>query len=267
MKLFINQLNTVLPDIQNWEQLRSILKGKQTYKPSQTSIKHTCSLLPANERRRASETVKLVFSACEPLFDASQEDQHTFESVFASSGGDYTIFDKICRTLCTEERFVSPTLFHNSVFNAAAGYWSIATKNRASTRSIAAAEYSAGMGFTESVSLLHCGADSVLLCCYDICPPEPLSTVSKIDLPAAFAFVISKHPADQCHAVIDSAQLSKPDPTTKQLPERLKVLEKTNPMMTLLPLLSTIALGESNTVQIPCSPSQSLEIRIRANDR
>ena len=38
---------------------------------------------------------------------------------------------EICETLATAERQVSPTRFHNSVHNAPAGYWSIATQSRA----------------------------------------------------------------------------------------------------------------------------------------
>jgi len=46
----------------------------------------------------------------------------TLPSVFASSGGDGHNCHEICQALSLEERLISPTRFHNSVHNAAAGY-------------------------------------------------------------------------------------------------------------------------------------------------
>ena len=48
-------------------------------------------------------------------------------AVFTSSGGDGRNCHEICAALASAERLISPTRFHNSVHNAAAGYWGIAT--------------------------------------------------------------------------------------------------------------------------------------------
>ena len=52
-------------------------------------------------------------------------DPATLPSVFASTHGDLAITDYMCETLATDPTAVSPTKFHNSVHNAAAGYWTI----------------------------------------------------------------------------------------------------------------------------------------------
>ena len=51
-------------------------------------------------------------------------------TVFTSSSGDGDNVHEICETLAAADRQVSPTRFHNSVHNAPAGYWSIATRSR-----------------------------------------------------------------------------------------------------------------------------------------
>ena len=50
--------------------------------------------------------------------------------MFASTYGDLAITDYMCSTLAKAPMTLSPTRFHNSVHNAAAGYWSIATACR-----------------------------------------------------------------------------------------------------------------------------------------
>src|SRR5690606_40428753 len=75
---------------------------------------------------------------CEDLLRDNPVSIRRCAAVFASSGGDYPIIDQICKALCEPERLVSPTQFHNSVHNSAAGYWSIATGSRAPSTSISA---------------------------------------------------------------------------------------------------------------------------------
>ena len=54
-------------------------------------------------------------------------DPATLPSVFTSAHGDLAVNDYMCATLATQPTAISPTRFHNSVHNAAAGYWTIAT--------------------------------------------------------------------------------------------------------------------------------------------
>ena len=54
-----------------------------------------------------------------------------FAAVFSSSSGDGQNCHESVRSARVSDRRVSPTRFHNSVHNAAAGYWSIATGAKA----------------------------------------------------------------------------------------------------------------------------------------
>src|SRR5215472_16389733 len=59
-------------------------------------------------------------------------------TVFTSSGGDGENCHEMCEVLATPERQLSPTRFHNSVHNAPAGYWGIATGATAAANSLCA---------------------------------------------------------------------------------------------------------------------------------
>ena len=54
-------------------------------------------------------------------------DAATLATVFSASGADGHNCHALCEQLATDDRQLSPTRFHNSVHNAAAGYWSVAT--------------------------------------------------------------------------------------------------------------------------------------------
>ena len=94
--------------------------------PADAPRKPSPRLLAPNERRRAPETVavalEVALAACAM---ATARIPRQLPSVFASTHGDLAITDYMAATLATEPRTISPTRFHNSVHNAAAGYWTI----------------------------------------------------------------------------------------------------------------------------------------------
>ena len=94
--------------------------------------------------------------------------------VFSFSGGDGDNCHEICAALASSERLISPTRFHNSVHNAAAGYWSIAYGCTRASTSLCADDASFGAGLLEALAQLACGAPAVLLVAYDVDYPPPL---------------------------------------------------------------------------------------------
>ena len=101
-------------------------------------------------------------------------DVRTLPSVFASSGGDGTNCHAICSALATPQRLVSPTRFHNSVNNAASGYWGIATGAMAASTIVFGYDGSFAAGLIEALALLAGDGGHVLLIAYDEPYPEPL---------------------------------------------------------------------------------------------
>lgn len=259
MKVFINGVSAYLPGAPDWSTVKKLMLGatadavadallRVTYKPS---------LLPANERRRASESVKLAFAVCEPIFLAHEDRLKAAPSVFASSGGDYIIFDKVCRALCTQERHVSPTLFHNSVHNAPAGYWSIASESMALSTSIAAGTYTAAAGVLEAAAIACEQSSPVLLACYDICPVSPIADVRNIDFPFGFGLLLDTQPSEHSLASLQVG-LGATRQSEPPLPASLSAIAEGNPVASVLPLLHHLACLQSGTVALALSSSQSL---------
>lgn len=191
ISVYINSVGVAAPGFENWQKAAQVLRGEQGYEFTPLE-KYKPTRLPPNERRRATGLVRLAFQICEDVFiDFAPELISAHASVFASSGGDYPIVDKICESLKTPERFVSPTLFHNSVHNSAAGYWSIAAESQQASTSISAHDASFAAGFLEAA--LFCQQENIpcLLASYDIVPPDFLKKVCPIAAEFGIALTLS----------------------------------------------------------------------------
>jgi hypothetical protein len=111
------------------EDSRKFLAGRRLHRCEPTPDP-VPPLLPPNERRRSSALVRHALAVAEEAIQGTELDPGTLATVFASSGGEYALLDRICAALASPERALSPTLFHHSVHNAAAGYFAIATGSR-----------------------------------------------------------------------------------------------------------------------------------------
>ena len=148
-------------------------------------------LLPAREGRRAPLHVRLALEAAAQACRENGVPLNSVLTVFTSAMGDIQITDYMCRTLATENPMLSPTKFHNSVHNAASGYWAIGAENRLASTAIAAGENSFGAGLLEAVILAGDTAMPVLLVAYDVPAPGPLMAVSRNRQPFACGILLS----------------------------------------------------------------------------
>ena len=89
-------------------------------------------------------------------------------SVFASTHGDLAITDYMCTTLVATPALISPTKFHNSVHNAAAGYWTIGTSCHAPYTAISAFHHTFGAGLLETAVQIACEQQPVLYVAFDV---------------------------------------------------------------------------------------------------
>lgn len=147
--------------------------------PGDTPAKPSPQLLAPNERRRAPESVAVALEVALAACTASGRDPAMLPSVFASTHGDLAITDYVAATLASEPRALSPTKFHNSVHNAAAGYWTIGNACTAPTTAISAYDASFAQGLLEALSLLAAGHEAVLLAACDAPSAGPLAAVSR----------------------------------------------------------------------------------------
>ena len=180
------------PGLSDWASGAPVLAGDAPYQPSATVLPVPQALPPA-ERRRTGATVKLAIGVAQQAVAAAAIDPAQLTAVFASSGGDGSICHEICETLATDDRQISPTRFHNSVHNAAAGYWSIATGATAACSAICAYDASFAAGLLEALTQIAVSGAPVLLVAYETPYPEPLH--AKRPLPDAFGVALVLTPA------------------------------------------------------------------------
>ncbi len=162
--------------------------------------------LPANERRRASQVVRLTLNCIEQAVQASPFPVGSLRSVFATDEGSGEISQQMLEALATT-RQVSPLLFANSVINAPSGYFSIARRNREPATVISMGRESFAGGLLCAASESATTDQPVLLVAYDAAMTAPVSEVLPIDEPCAAAWVISSNGAAQGKTALASFEL------------------------------------------------------------
>ncbi len=164
------------PGLEGWAASRAMLAGEAPYEP-RPSPPPPPLILPATERRRAGPVVRLALAVAHEAAAASGLDPAALRSVFGSSNGDGLVVGSILDGLARagpHERVVSPTQFHNSVHNAAAGYWSIAMGSRQPATCLGAHDWTWAASLLKAMADVATDGQPVLLCCYDHPLPPPL---------------------------------------------------------------------------------------------
>ena len=88
-------------------------------------------------------------------------------------------------------REVSPTSFHNSVYNAPAGYWSIATHSRLASTSVCAYDVSFAAGLFEAAAYATVEHQPVMLIASDLPFPAPLHAIRPVEESFAAALLMT----------------------------------------------------------------------------
>ncbi|KAF1689507.1 beta-ketoacyl synthase chain length factor [Pseudoxanthomonas koreensis] len=173
----------------SWPGYRALLREGTAPTPA---TRPAPALLPPNERRRAPDTVLVALEAAQAACADAGRDPSTLPSVFASTYGDLAITDHMCQALASAPLELSPTRFHNSVHNAAAGYWTIGTGAMEPATALSAGSASFAMGLLEALAQLQAGAAAVLLVGYDGASPGPLHEVASSEGLLGGALVLAR---------------------------------------------------------------------------
>lgn len=173
-----------------WQIAKRIIRGEG--EPNETKApRPSTTLLPPTERRRIPDTVAIALEVAARACEAAERDPSRLPSVFASSHGDTPISDYMCATLAATPALLSPTKFHNSVHNAAAGYWTIAVRSRAPYTAVSAYEHTFAAGLMEAAMQAACERVPVLLVAYDIEAVGPLAEMSRCSGMLGVGMVVS----------------------------------------------------------------------------
>ena len=262
MRLFVEGVGIVGPGLNGWQTSRAILAGKAPYVATPTLLTAS-DLLPAAERRRTGTPVKLALAAgCEAFANAGRDAALT-ATVLTSSGGDGDNVHHICETLAVAVLEVSATRFHNSVHNAAAGYWNIAVHSREPSTSLCGHDSSFAAGLLEASAQVVVDDKPVALIAYDHAYPEPLHALRPIGANFGVALVFTPQPTDHSFAMWDVSLVAHEENSTRLDDAALEALRGTVPAARCLPLLSTLARNVrevvvleygANTLRIAVTP-------------
>jgi hypothetical protein len=260
IRVYIEGIGLCGPGLEGWTASVPVLSGAQNYLPAETLIPPS-PLLPPNERRRAVQTVKIALAVGAEAFAAAGRDAADTPTIFTSSGGDGETIDGIMNVLASSNSEISPTRFHNSVHNAPAGYWSIATGSRAASSSLCCHDDSFAAGLLEAAVQVVAEARAVALIAYDVCYPIPLSLVRPIGAAFAVAMVLTPAPTKSAFACLDVELLAKSTASVIAEPA-LEILRRNTPAARSLPLLAALAGAQGGDVTLNYLDDMALRLNV-----
>ena len=247
------------PGLPDWPAAAPVLAGTASYEPRRTVLP-PLECLPPAERRRTGRVVRLALTAGLEAVARASADARVLPAVFSSSGGDGENCHEICQVLAGPDRQISPTRFHNSVHNAASGYWGIATGATAASNALCAHDASFGAGLLEALVQIRVDETAVLLVAYDADYPEPMRSVRPI--PDAFAVALLLTPVARPGSLARLTASLCPAPAHALTDPQLESLRAQVPAARSLPLLRQIASAETGTVVIDYLGSERVQLEV-----
>ena len=243
------------PGLEGWAASREMLAGRAPYVPGEARLP-VPGILSANERRRTGAAVRLALSVSEQAAEMSGVPAETLRSVFGSANGDGAVVHAILDTLSAGDRQVSPTQFHNSVHNAAAGYWTIATGSRQAATCLGCQAATFPASLLKAMAELQVERQALLLSLYDAPLPWPLpgslGGAGEVIVPFACALVLVPEPGPRCLAAIAVRYRAAAPETGSDLPRQAALLglSRSNPAARALPLLEALAGDRDGQMQV-----------------
>jgi hypothetical protein len=132
--------------------------------------------LPAAERRRASQVVRLTLACIARALESSEIPASELRSVFATDEGTGEVCQQMLEALATTGQ-VSPLLFTNSVHNAPSGYFAIAWRNEQASTVVSMGLESFASGLLCAVTDSLATGQPVLLV---VCDPPMTSPMDEL---------------------------------------------------------------------------------------
>ena len=261
--LGIRAIGVAAPGRAGWAAAADVLAGRAAF--SAQPIAGLDSNLPGTERRRANDVSRWsIAAALDATRGAHAEDVAGLATVFGSADGDGLVLDAMLAALAEDKVAVSPTVFHNSVFNAPAGYWGIGAKAHGSSTSLCAGEGTFAATLLESLGIVEAAHEPVLLVVCDLPFPPRVPLTCGGRAPFAGALLLEPPgPAAAPWGSIDDVHVSRRD---ARQPDRDALVDGEfagNASAVLLLLLGAIARGHPASLALPYGGDAVLELRWR----
>ena len=254
LQVYVEGIGVWSPQLADFAALGRVLAGAT---PTPPTGRPGATVLPANERRRAPQSVLLAVEVAQQAVAMSGREAATLPCVFASADGDQATTDYMCRTLADAPLELSPTRFHNSVHNAPVGYWTIAVGCHAASTAVAAQRASFGAGLLEAAGQVLGEQQPVLLVCSDTAGAGPLREVTGCQQAFGCALVLAPGRGAATLARLD-LQLTPIRPDTP-LNEPLATWRANNASAPALALLALLTQG-AGRCQVAAAATLGLQI-------
>ena len=261
-RLYVNGAALWAPLLPGWQLAREILAGRMAA-PATPLGRPAPELLPPNERRRAPDTVAVALEAALAACKCADLEPATLACVFSSMHGDLTITDYMCATLASTPAQLSPTRFHNSVHNAAAGYWTIAAECTRPYTALSAGEHTFGAALLEASVQALSTAENILLVTYDIDARGPLAAMARSKGLLSAALVLGPARGSRALAHFDLSLTSRSLTPSHARPEN-EALVAGNASAACLPFMEALALGGAREIRCLAAPVLGLSLQLAA---
>ena len=258
LSAYVDGVGLLGPGFASWDEGAPVLSGTRALVLQATVLPPPEGLPPA-ERRRTGSIVRLALAAGHDALRQARVPGAQLPAIFTSSGADGPNCHEICAEL-TAERQLSPTRFHNSVHNAASGYWGIATGATPASNALCAFDASFGAGLLEALVQVQIERTSVLLVAYDANYPEPL--FAQRPIPDAFGVALVLSPVAGAAALGRLSVAASSAAAERMEQPALEVLRGAIPAARSLPFLAQLAQRATRGVVIDYLEPHNLALSI-----
>ena len=258
--LFVDGVALWAPTLPGWNVARAAFRGEGAL-ADPPARRPAPELLAPNERRRAPDTVSLALEVAAAAVRESGHAADALPAVFVSAHGDLAVNDSMCTTLVNEPTLISPTRFHNSVHNAAAGYWTIGTHCMQASTALTAYESTFAAGLVEAASQCAADAQAVLLAGFDIAAVGALRSVVASSGLLAVALVLAPARNARSVASLDWSLQSGASEPLVFASDAARSLAG-NAMADALPLFEALASRSAAPLAMPLSARLALRVEL-----
>lgn len=220
--------------------------------PDESVREPGAALLAGPGRRRATPLTRLAAEAFQQAVEAAGCDPAAVASVWVTAHGENENAAAMLDMMGRGSGKLSPTRFHNSVYNTASGYVSIATGNRGPATTLTGGPEIVGGALLEALCQLEAGASEVALVYADE-PLRPPFAAADVQAPLAVAFCLSGRPT--------GARVQLSDPRREEV-AAAKRRERFGPLYVsaTLPLLEAVVAGRPGTIPLELEGGGSTRI-------
>jgi hypothetical protein len=258
VRCFIGAPALLGPGLAGWAASEAILSGHAPWQDTPPVVPPPAMLAPT-ERRRTSLVVRISLAVAAEAVATAGVAADTLDTVFASSCGDGAVVGAILDSLAEPGGEVSPTQFHNSVHNAAAGYWGIGAHSTRPSISIGCHQDTFPIGLLDAAAQVAGRGVPVLFCAYDAPLTGPLETVHPTGFPFAMACILTPERQPWSMAALTLRHRSG---AVADAASPWRALEDANPAARALPLLAALASRAAITLAFPLLDEAWLEMEV-----